>query len=477
MKNKILLILPPVILPSYGKVFITEPLGIAYVGAVLEQLDYQVKIVDSILRRPGFDRMPDGRKYYGLSCASLKEEIAAWGPDMVGVSSMYTASHEVVEHIFQMIKHEINPEIITLCGGAHPTVCPEGVLSDENVDYVVLGEAEQSTGALLDAINGRGHWADIDGIGYKVEGRIVVNPKTRFIEELDDLPYPGRHLLDMAGYFGVSRRHSCEKVHINSASLLTSRSCPGRCIFCSARRLMGKYRKRSVQNVLEEIEHLIDRYQIKRALFFDDNFNFDKERTKKLLKEMIRRRYGISWFSTNLTLYKLDFETLELMQQSGCEEIDVSIESPMPSTLKLMRKPLQPETVEPLIKKMKELGFPIAASFVIGIPGETADDIRYTIEYARSLELDYCAFSIATPHLGTELHEICRKNNYFVDDFDYRDLQFGTGVIKTDQFDPAFLEHMRKWGWEQANFIDKGLPVPPDEQFEIENDTVCNASV
>ncbi|MCP4710673.1 MAG: hypothetical protein GY869_18775, partial [Planctomycetes bacterium] len=139
--------------------------------------------------------------------------------------------------------------------------------------------------------------------------------------------------------------------------------------------------------------------------------------------------------------------------------------------------PLKTEMVEPLIQRMKELGFKIAASFVIGIPGERAEDIRYTIEYARSLALDYCAFSIATPHLGTELHQICQENDYFVDDFDIRNLHFGTGVIKTDEFDPEYLEQMRKWGWEQVNFIDKGLEVPSGDEFEIEDVPLCEPSV
>jgi len=477
MKKKVLLILPPVILPSYGKVFITEPLGLAYVGAVLEEQDYEVKILDGILLRPQYEKLPDGRKYYGLDYSSIRNEISEWAPEVVGISSMYTASHETTEQICRMIKSDISGEIVTICGGAHPTVAPEGTLSEEHIDYVVLGEGEQAIGELMNALDGGGELAEIDGIGYKTDGQVMVNPKRCFIQNLDELPYPGRHLLDMERYGRISRRHSCEKVHRASASVLTSRSCPGRCVFCSARRIMGKYRKRSVENVLQEIEYLIERYRIERVLFFDDNFNFDRDRTKELLREMIRRRYDLSWFSTNLTLYKLDFATLELMKQSGCEEIDVSIESPSARTLKLMRKPLKTEMVAPLIERMKELGFKIAASFVIGIPGERAEDIRYTIEYARSLELDYCAFSIATPHLGTELHQICRENDYFVDDFDTRNLHFGTGVIKTDEFDPEYLEQMRKWGWEQVNFIDKGLEVPSADEFEIEDIPLCDTSV
>ena len=459
-RNRVLLMLPPAVLPSYGQVFITEPLGLAYVASALERDGYEVRILDCILAKPDCRRLNDGRRYFGLDRQSIREAVTEYKPDFVGISSMFTAWHEIVAELFEIIKREISSDIVTICGGAHPTVAGEEVLDEGNVDYIVLGEGDEATPRLLNALNGDGRVEGIDGVGYKTDGRAVVERKSRFITDLDTLGFPARHLLDMERYFLTSRRHSREKVHTNSASLLSSRSCPARCVFCSAQRLMGPYRMRSVESVLEEIEFLLERYAVKRVIFFDDNFNYDKARTVRLLREMAARKYPITWFSTNLTLYKLDCELLELMKASGCEEIDVSIESSSQNTLKLMNKPLDIKIVKPLISKMKELGLKVTASFVIGIPGETREDIRNTVEYARALDLDYCAFSIATPHLGTRLHEICCANGYFVEGFRRRDLQFGTGVIRTDKFDPAYLEYMRKWGWEQANFIDKGLPVP-----------------
>ncbi|MCP4707817.1 MAG: hypothetical protein GY869_04265, partial [Planctomycetes bacterium] len=197
MKKKVLLILPPVILPAYGKVFITEPLGLAYVGAVLEEQGFEVKILDCILVRPGYEKLADGRKYYGLDYSTIKDEISEWGPEVVGISSMYTASHETTEQICRMIKKDISSEIVTICGGAHPTVAPEATLNDEHLDYVVLGEGEQAIRELMKTLDGSGELAGIDGIGYKAGGQVIVNTKTCFIQDLDALPYPGRHLLDM----------------------------------------------------------------------------------------------------------------------------------------------------------------------------------------------------------------------------------------------------------------------------------------
>ena len=170
------------------------PLGLGYLGAVLENNGIEVKVVDCIVE--GWHRRIEVEKNIlriGLPFEKIEEIIRNYGPDIVGVNSLFTVQRKNAGEIYKIAK-KVDKNIISIAGGGHPTVMPELVLSDENVDYVVIGEGEDTIIDLIGVIEGEKSISDLDGVGYKENDKIRIIPKTKFIGDLDEIPFPARHL-------------------------------------------------------------------------------------------------------------------------------------------------------------------------------------------------------------------------------------------------------------------------------------------
>jgi len=244
--------------------------------------------------------------------------------------------------------------------------------------------------------------------------------------------------------------------------MVTSRCCPAHCYFCSTHQMMGHYRLRSVQNVLEEVDHLVYTYGMREIYFLDDNLIYDKTRTLKLLDGLINRRYNLDWHDPNgIAIYSLDEELIDKMQESGCYKLLLAIESGDQEVLStIMHKPVDLKEVKRLVKYAKSTGMVVESLFMVGSPGETKDQINRTINLARSLDLDYVTFPIATPFPGTNFYQECKQKGYLVKDLRYENLKFGIGNIITPEFTPEYLQEIRHKAWQDINFREKGLEVP-----------------
>ena len=247
------------------------PLGLGYLGAVLENAGIAVKIVDCLLE--GWNNrveVAENIVRIGLPFDRIEEIIRAYGPDIVGVNNLFTKQRENAHQIYALAK-KVDSGIITIAGGAHPTVMPELVLADGNVDYVVLGEGDDTIIDLVGVIEGKKDITTLDGVGYKENGQIKIIPKTKFIEDLDRLPFPARHLLNMEGYFGLKHSHGTRR-RKRFSPIVTSRGCPAKCTFCSAYKVWGrKFRQRSPENVIAEMKEIKEKYGIEEIMFEDDN--------------------------------------------------------------------------------------------------------------------------------------------------------------------------------------------------------------
>jgi len=199
----VLLIMPPATIAGEYTKEIQPPLGLAYVAACMEK-DYNVKVLDAACEGWNEERKEsDNLVTYGLSFENIKESIKDFNPDVVGVSCLYSMQYKNAHKVCRITK-ELDKDILTIVGGAHPTVLPQKTLEDTNVDFVILGEGESSTKELLDAIQRGEMISDIDGIAFRSQGEIIVNPKTKFIQDLDKIPFPARHLLPMQKYFRIN---------------------------------------------------------------------------------------------------------------------------------------------------------------------------------------------------------------------------------------------------------------------------------
>jgi magnesium-protoporphyrin IX monomethyl ester (oxidative) cyclase len=440
--ERVLLVLSPYTIFRDEPKSCLPPLGLAYLAAVLEPL-VDVRIVDAIVEGYHTEIDADNDSFtYGLSDAEIRKVIADYKPDMVGVSCLATSQWRNAHRMCHLAK-EVNPEIITVMGGPHPTGAPRHVLSDPKVDYVVIGEGEETIVALLEALRHGQSVAEIEGLAYCDGEEIVVVPRTHFIEDMDSLPFPARHLLPMEKYMAFNRPHGSVTKQNPALTMVTSRGCPARCVFCLVDTIWGHgFRPRSAENVLSEIELLIQDYGMREIHFEDDNLVFDRERAVEIFQGMIDREYNLTWTAPNgLAIWRLDEDLLRLMKASGCYRIHLAIESGDPDVLhNIIHKPLNLDRVARVVEAAKRLDLMIDAFFVIGLPGETKEQIQRTFDYARELDVN-ASFFLATPYPGCELAEICETEGYTLD-IPMEDLRVTRGSIATPEFAPEELERM-----------------------------------
>ncbi|MCX8176135.1 MAG: B12-binding domain-containing radical SAM protein [Candidatus Bathyarchaeota archaeon] len=368
--------------------FVTPPLGLAYLAAILEKNCYKVEILDL----PALNS----------SLSMFKKIIERRLPDIVGV----TATTSTINSAYKIVKvvKQTSPETLTVLGGAHITFMPERTMNEcPQIDVGCIGEGEYTFLEIVKTVESNGCLEKVKGIIYRDRsGLIRKNPSRYYIENLDELPFPARHLLPMDKYKVFN-----EKMVIGT--ILTSRGCPFNCVFCSSSLLFGKkFRARSPSNVVDEIEQFQERYKTRYVEFIDDTFTFDKKRAEEICREIIRRRLDISWVcSCRVDL--IHKELMKLLKKAGCRMIYFGVESGVQRVLNLMRKGIKVEQAYKVIKWAREVGLETVTSFILGMPGETMSEALQTIKFAKKLDPDYAQFSVATPFPGTELYKIAKE--------------------------------------------------------------------
>lgn len=443
--QKVLLIQPPLTthtdLSSEPK-GIHPPLGLAYIAAVLEY-DYQVQILDSVVE--GYEvevQLERNLIRYGLTYKEIEERIEAFEPDVVGVSNLFSSGFREALQVTSLVK-KISREIITVMGGPHPSALPEEVLEYKEVDFVVLGEGEYSFKELLRSIEKK-DFNDLDGVAFKNDGQVQVIPKTSFIDNLDEMPFPARDLLPMKKYFEIGEAFIVTRRR-PFTPLITSRGCTAQCTFCPVHATWGgKWRARSAQSVLDELEHLVKTYGVKEIHFDDDNLVLNRTRAQKIFQGIIDRKLDIVWtVPTGLALWAVDDELLRLMRESGCYKLYVAVESGDEHILHdVIRKPLDLKKIKPLVCTMRQLDMEVETFFVVGMPGETEESLKRTFQFARELDADATHYFFANPMPGTRLWEICAENDYFKEGFSFEKIRVERANIDTPELPPLNLERL-----------------------------------
>lgn len=441
---RICLINPPRIHPkSWGEPSVSQPIELAYSAAVLEK-QHKVMILDV----PGegwreLHELDAKRWRIGLKNEDIIRKVKAWSPDIVGINVPFSGWSETAFEVASLVK-ETDSGIVTVMDGVHPSAKPMECLSNKTVDFIIVGEAEETWLELADALE-KGYPPSklkrIQGIGFKMKETAVLTPQRPFIENLDALPFPARHLLPMETYFEAVKRNPLRgEIKKPWTMMVTSRGCPYQCIFCTAHILRGRrWRGRSPENVVAEIEHVVKVYGVKQIDFHDDNMTLDGKRMAKICDLIIERGLDIEWFTPNgVRADTLDLELLTKMQRSGCKRIYVAPESGVQRVVnQIIKKNLDLKTVERAVVLSKKVGIKVACFFVVGLIGESKEDIEATINFARKLKrlgADKFYFSYATPVYGTELYEIAEKGGYLIDGFDDKALSSVQPLIETSEF-------------------------------------------
>ena len=281
IKN-ILLIRPSATLPlGMRNQGIAEPLGILYIVAMLKKHKYKVSVFDA----GNFDlirKRADGYTTYGGDSLRIKEAVKKISPDLVGVSCFTSSGEFDLFETCRQVK-EVDSSIPIVVGGSHPTIFPQRMLGNKHIDYVLMREGEYRFLFLVNALNENKQNFDFDGIAYRKSNKIIVNPPSGWIDDLDSLPYPARDLVDMEGYVEMNKKHRWT-LPFRKGLILATRGCFNSCRYCLVHKFQGKaMRVRSVDNIIEEIRMLKERWGMKDIFFVDNNLNCSKKFMKELL--------------------------------------------------------------------------------------------------------------------------------------------------------------------------------------------------
>ena len=440
---RVCLINPPRIHPkSWGKPNVHQPFEIAYVAALLER-QHKVRIIDAPTEGRRNLEQIDGTKYrVGLKNKEIADRIRRWSPDVVGINVPFSGWSKAAFEVASITK-SVDKDIITVLNGQHPSARPEDCLTHPDIDFAVIGEPEHTMFELVGALE-QGIMQvlkKIRGIAFIKNRKKVITPRRAVIQDLDSLPFPARHLLPMDEYFAAVKESPLRgEIRKPWATMITSRGCPYNCVFCSIHIVMGKkWRGRSPENVVDEIEQLVRTYHIKQIDFYDDNMTLNKKRMETICDLIVKRELDIEWYAPNgVRADTLDENLLTKMRESGCKRIYIAPESGVQRVVdQIIKKNLDLKEVEKAVALSKKVGIKVACFFIIGLIGETKEDIEATINYAyklRQLGADRFYFSFATPLYGTELYEQAKRGGLLRDGFSDEALAAVEPLIETPEF-------------------------------------------
>jgi len=430
------------------------PLGLMYIAAVLDKAGYTVEILDAFMSDVVPQKIGDALTV-GLSFNQIEAEIHHRKPDIVGISGPFTSQIGNTLKVSEMVK-KVNPNILTIVGGPHVSTVPEEFLKEaQTVDIVVIGEGEYAILEIVEYFEGKKTLSNILGIAYRQEGHVIVNGVRPFLENLDELPYPAYHLVDMEHYL-TNKKVGYRSFQNRAISMVTSRGCPFNCCFCSVHLHMGKkFRAHSAQYVLNHIQHVVDTYKVKNLFFEDDNLTFDLQRFEAICDGLIEHKIKIGWETPNgVRADCLTPVLLKKMKQSGVVSIFVGVESGDQEILNnIICKSLNLDDVVEFAKNAKQIGLKTGAFYIIGFPGEKKENMQRTVDFALMLKQKYDVgmhLFTATPTFGTRLYEQCKTNNYLETDLSWSSFgssarqPLGHSLIHTEDFTPQEVKEIAK---------------------------------
>lgn len=400
--------------PKYKTHLITPPLGIGYISSYLKSKGWETKIID------------------GLNLNLSNDEIVeiCQNYDIVGITCLSDFYLETLDLCKKLKAHN---KIVVL-GGVHPTVLPQETLEESGADYIIVGEGEIAFDKLLNFLT-QNKIPNIPGIYYKGKDNVE---KSELVCNLDDLPFPDWEQIDPRFY--QKAPHGALIKNYPVAPIMTTRGCPYQCKFCASPRFWGqRLRFRSPENVIQEIEFLVNKFGVKEIHFEDDNLTLRREHVVKICNLILEKKIKISWATPNgIRADRVDEELLKLMKRAGCYFVVFGVESGNQEILENINKSETLEDIERAVKMANKIGFLTQGFFIFGLPGETEETVKKTIEFAKKLPLDRAQFLILDLLPGSALWE------------EYKDV-FSIDYSKESYHEPTWVpdtispELLKKW--------------------------------
>ena len=452
---RVLLLNPPYLEYTYTKVkravSVQPPLGIAYIAAMLEKNGIDVKILDANAE--------------SLSMQKTIDSVIISSADFIGI----TATTVMIPKVYQLcdeIKENSDKTIVV--GGPHVTFMPERTLEEcKSIDIIVRGEGELT---MVD-LTKKNDLSTVKGITYRNNGRIISNPDKGLIADIDEIPFPTRHLLPMnlyrsSTFFNIpgSKGHT---------TLITARGCPNKCVFCSSSHFWGKLRMRSPENIVAEVEEIVTKYGIRQIDFVDDTFTLSKKRVDKICNMILERDLDIKWVCSS-RVNTITKELIKTMKKAGCYGIVFGIESGNQAILNRINKNTTLDQSKNAIQLSKKEGLITVGDFMIGLPDDTLETVTQTINFAIELNPDRALFSMTTPFPGTTLYNEYLEKGLLKDNLTWDEFSLHTGTkfrnenLTAQEIEKLYLAAKRRFYIRPA-FITKCLAKIIKNPYELKS--------
>ncbi len=430
----------------------SPPLGLAYLASALSEAGVEVRILDLVV--------------FPYSRNMLQTLLEDFNPQVAGITAV-TMTLDKAIGVIEDIKR-IAPDILTVMGGPHVSFCARETLNAyPQLDVIVLGEGERTIVELVRAANNGRAWAGVNGIAYRKDTEICFTKKRDLIENMDDLPVPDRRLLPLGRYRALGM----------PISLTTSRGCPYKCIFCVGRKMVGaKVRYRSAGKIVDELEYLnsLNFHQINIA---DDLFTANKNHCNAVCDEIIKRGLQLKWTSF-ARVDTVSDAVLAKMKAAGCSAVSFGIESANPQILKTIKKGITLKQVEDAVDMCQRAEIIPFASFILGLPGETPETIKETMEFGNRLKKRGLSFGfhLLAPFPGTEVREYSKRYGLKILSDDWSQYHANRAIVETPAVDHhTFDEIVVKWEQEYDDYLAdikvrmEKKEATKEEIWEIEN--------
>lgn len=374
------------------KLGFVPPTSLLIVAALLEREGVEVDLIDMEAEE--------------LSYAATLERIRSFDPDLLGFTVTTWSFHSVIRWIN---KFKADSAIPVLVGGEHLRLYPHETMTHESIDFCIIGEAELPLPEFISAFREGRSFDGIKSLGFRKNGDIIIDRTIQLVDDINTLPFPARHLIKNELYENVLSRKK------NFTAIITSRGCPFNCAFCTHNH--QKYRARSPENVVDEIELNLKSHGICDFDIYDSTFTADERRVIRICEEIRRRKLNVG-FTVRSRVDVVSCEMIDSLKSAGCHTILYGIESSNPDILKMMNKQISPEQVMKTVSYTKQCGIKVLGFFLFGFPGETRQTMEDTVRFSLDLPLDYALFSILLPMPDTEIYAYYREHglgNYWAE--------------------------------------------------------------
>lgn len=389
------------------------PLGLAYLAAIAQKKGHAVRIIDG--------------EAENIPVNKMIKQINAFKPDIIGITASTPFYHIAVE-LAKDLK-QVDVAVPVVVGGPHITILKEKAFSPF-FDYAFIGESERSWSKFLDCYESGEDISGIKGLLYRKGKDIIFTGAPELIDDIDSIPIPARHLLKVKNYnLGMVRGRK------NFTTIMTSRGCPFKCIFCSTEVFGYRVRRRPVQSVINEMKSVISEFNIRHFNILDETLTLDRNYILQLCAMMEKEKLSIT-FDGGTRANLVDEELISVMAKNGLIRMAFGLEAVDPRMREIIRKEISLECYSKANQLTNKYGIETLNSVILGLPGETRQTAERTLNFLKNArEIHQVSISIAVPYPGTELCKMAKNGEYGLrllsEDFSkYR--RYGSAVMEVN---------------------------------------------